>query len=420
MPLLNEVVNMIKQLLVYLFSMSLMAAIGQNEEIDPYATAMMIHKLSLVVDTHVDTPLDLMDEGYSMGDNHDSVNNWSKVDIPRMEEGGLDAVFFAAFIGQGPRDKDSHQKSKDYVLEIFDSIYTEVSRYPEELAVATSPRQAYELEEEGKVAIFIGMENGYPIGLDINLVETYYDLGARYITLCHSSNNDLCDSSTDPDGPEHDGLSEFGEKVVLEMNRLGMMIDISHASDSTFYDVLRLSKAPVIASHSCARGVHENPRNLDDEMIRALADKGGVVQVCLVSSYLADLEPSYERDSALQVLQAKYKDYGSLSPEQKKLAHEDWRFINANYPRPLASVPDIADHIDHIVEVAGIDYVGIGSDFDGGGEVDGCYDVSELPNITEELYSRGYSAEEIVKIWGGNIMRVMEEVDSLKSRPASN
>ena len=182
-------------------------------------------------------------------------------------------------------------------LAIFDSIHRNVARYPEMAGLALTPDDAYRLKAEGKVAVFIGIENGYAIGKDLSRIKEYYDLGARYITLCHSSNNDICDSSTDPQGPEHNGLSAFGEEVVKEMNRLGMIIDVSHLSDESFYDVLQASKAPVIASHSSCRALCENPRNLNDEMLQALKKNGGVIQICILSEYLKQPEPNPEFDA---------------------------------------------------------------------------------------------------------------------------
>jgi len=374
--------------------------------------AKKIHKKALVLDSHVDTPLSLDDPDFDIGNNYDSINRWRKVDIPRMKKGGLDAVFFAVFVGQDKRDEEGNLYAKERALELFDSIHNMINQYPEELVFATSSHDIIKNQKSGKPAILIGMENGYPVGKDLALIQGYYDLGARYITLCHTRNNDICDSSTDDEGAEHGGLSDFGEEVVAEMNRLGMIIDLSHASDETFYDVLELSKVPVIASHSNARALQDVPRNLDDDMIRKLAEKGGVIQVCLVNSYLTELDPNPQRDSAMTALREKYRGFENLTDEERAEARKEWRAINNKYPPPLATVNDVVDHIDHIVKVAGIDYVGFGSDFDGGGGVDGCYDVSELPNITEEMLKRGYSEEDIRKFWSGNFLRVMKEVEN--------
>ena len=369
-----------------------------------------IHKNALILDSHVDTPLNLTDPDFYLSNNYDSLNRYVKLDIPRMKEGGLDAVFFAVFVGQGERTEEGNQKAKERALEIFDSIHFSIERN-DELVLALNSNEAREIEKSGNIALFIGMENGYPVGTDLSLVQGFYELGTRYITLCHTRNNDICDSSTDRDGLEYGGLSDFGVEVVKEMNRLGMIIDISHASDETFYDVLELSETPVIASHSNARAMQDVPRNLDDKMIKKLAKKGGVIQVCLVNSYLAELDPNPQRDSAMTVLREKYHGFDDLSDEERTAARKEWQGINDKFPPTLATLSDVADHIDHIVEIAGIDHVGFGSDFDGGGGVDGLYDVSELPNLTRELLRRGYSENEIQKFWSGNFLRVMKAVE---------
>jgi membrane dipeptidase len=316
------------------------------------------------------------------------------------------------FLGQGPRDSVGNAKAKLRADEIFDSVYSNLDRNATLAKLAYSPAEALEIEKEGKRAVFLGIENGYPIGNDLAFVEHFYDRGARYITLCHTKNNDICDSSTD--STEYNGLSSFGEDVVKEMNRIGMMIDVSHISDSSFYDVIALSKAPVIASHSSARAICDHPRNLTDEMLLELAKNGGVAQVCILSDYVKKMPPNPERDSARAALREKYRGFDDLTDEEMKSARNEWREINKKYPSNLATVKDAVDHIDHIVAVAGIDHVGIGTDFDGGGGLADCFDVSEMPNITIELVRRGYTEEHIRQIWGGNIMRVMKQVQSSK------
>lgn len=371
--------------------------------------AAEIHDKVLTVDTHVDTPMRLVRSDYDLGERHDPDRRGGKVDFPRMKEGGLDAIFFAVFIGQGERTPAGNERAKDRALSIFEAIQQSLEKHSDLAELAVTPDDAYRIEKAGKRAIFIGIENGYPVGNDLSLIPKYYDLGARYITLCHTRNNDICDSSTD--STEHHGLSEFGEKVVAEMNRMGMMADLSHASDEAFYDVIEVSKAPIIASHSCARAICDNPRNLSDDMLKKLAENGGVIQMCILSSYVKPDEPNPERDAAFQALREKYRRYDDLSEEERQKAREEWRALEEKYPRKLANVSDVVDHIDHIVTVAGIDHVGIGTDFDGGGGVEGCYDVSEMGNITLELIKRGYTEKQIRKIWGGNIMRVMAEVE---------
>lgn len=368
-----------------------------------------IHERVLTVDTHVDTPFMLSRSGWDIGESHDPENNGGRVDFPRMKQGGLDAIFFAVFVGQGSRTPEGNSKVKKKALRLIDDIHKAVKEYPDLAELAVSPDDAYQIEKKGKRAIFIGIENGYAIGRDLKLIKKYYDLGTRYITLCHMRNNDICDSSTDE--AEHDGLTGFGKNVVKEMNRLGIMIDVSHISDKSFYDVIKVSETPVIASHSCARFICDSPRNLNDEMLKKLAENNGVIQVCLVGSYVKELKSKPERVEAFKKLRNKYKDFSDLSEEQQEKAQEEWIALEKKYPQKLPSISDFVDHIDHIVKVAGINQVGIGSDFDGGGMIEGCRDVSEFGNITTELVSRGYTDEEIRKIWGGNLMRVFREVE---------
>jgi membrane dipeptidase len=367
-----------------------------------------IHRDILTVDTHCDTPMDIVESGFDLGVKHDK----GCVDFPRMKEGGLDAEFFAAYIAQGPRNDSIYDKVHAETLAILDAIHKNVEKNVSLAGIALSPDDAYKLKREGKIAAFIGLENGYPVGKDLSRIKTYYNLGVRYITLCHSGNNDICDSSSDPGGPENNGLSVFGAGVVKEMNHLGMMIDVSHISDKSFLDVISASKAPVIASHSSCRSLCSSPRNLTDDMLQSLKSNGGVIQICILSSYIKTPEPNPEREAKIKELKEKYGDFGKLTDEQKTVFRQErWEILNKY--RKLATVSDVVDHIDHVVQVIGIDYVGIGTDFDGGGGVDGCKTVAEMKNITIELLHRGYSKADIEKIWGGNIMRVFREVEKI-------
>ena len=400
-----------KKYSIIIVAVFLLVFIGCNTNKAPQ-TPEEFHQSLLTVDTHTDTPLRLMREHYDLSERHDARQRGGKVDFPRMKEGGLDGIFFAVFIGQGERTPEGHQAAKERTLAIFDSVHAAINRSPEMVQLAVRADDLERINKEGKLAIYIGIENGYPLGNDLAMVEQFYDLGARYITLCHSNNNDICESSTDADDPEMDGLTEFGEQVVKEMNRLGMIVDISHVSDGSFYDVLEVSSAPVMASHSSARAVWDNPRNLNDSMLVALAENGGVIQVCPVSMFIHEI-PFPERDSARNVVFEKHGNYYELPPDLKEAFIEDWMAIDSIYPPRLATVSDFVDHIDHIVEVIGIDHVGIGTDFDGGGQLDDCYDVSELGNITKELLNRGYSEEDIQKIWSGNFLRVFRAVEAV-------
>lgn len=398
---------------IHLVLINLTATIAlSGQETDIAGKASKIHRQVLTLDSHTDTPLMLNRTGFDIGKRNDPLQRGGQVDFPRMQEGGLDAAFFAVFLGQGERTPGAYETAKQRALQIFDLIHKAIDDHPDVAGLALSPEDAYRLSDEGKLAIYIGVENGYPIGRDLSLIDKFYNMGARYITLSHSRNNDICDSSTDPDGPEHGGLSEFGRKVVRRMNELGMMVDVSHISDEAFYDVLEITGAPVIASHSNARAVCDHPRNLDDEMLLALRDNGGVIQVCVLSAYVKTPEPYPERDSARQAVRERFSNFENLSDEEMEKARESWYAINEKYPQKLATVSDLVDHIDHIVNLIGIDHVGIGTDFDGGGSLDDCNDVTEIGNITLELVKRGYSREDIEKIWSGNFMRVFREVEN--------
>ncbi len=371
-----------------------------------------IHQKILTVDTHCDTPMAMLDDNFDIGVKNSP--SQSRVDFPRMKEGGLDAIFFAAFTSQRERTAENTENAYKTANQMIDVTYAACNKYSELAEVATKSSDAARIEKSGKRAIYIGMENGFPIGTDINRVKEFYYRGVRYITLCHSSNNDICDSSTDKKGPEHNGLSDFGTEVVKEMNKLGMMIDVSHISDKSFYDVIKLSKTPVIASHSSVRAIAHHNRNMTDDMIKTLAKNGGVIQICLLDDYIKDPDTTtvyyQKRREFNQVFDTKYD---SMTDEEKKALRNEWKILKEKFPKTLPTVADCVDHIDYVKNLVGIDYVGIGSDFDGGGGLTDCADVSQFPNITAEMLERGYTEEEIGKVWGGNFFRVFAAVEKL-------
>jgi membrane dipeptidase len=372
--------------------------------------AARIHAAAYTVDSHTDTPLRLNRMGFDFGVRNDPRETRSKIDLPRMNEGGMDGIWFAVFIGQGERTPEGNQRAKEEALEITQEIYNTVDKYSDELEIATKADDLARIAKKGKHAIYIGMENGYPIGNDPALLDSYYEKGIRYVTLVHTRNNDICDSSND--SLEHGGLSPLGEEVVTRMNDLGMLIDISHASDNSFYDVIQKSRTPIVATHSCSRALCDNPRNLSDEMLLKLKENGGVIQMCILSAYVKTPAPNPQRDSARAAVRTKHGDYYSLDETGREAFIVDWYAIDSDFPRELATVSDAVDHIDHMVELIGIDHVGIGTDFDGGGALEDCFDVSQMGNITLELVRRGYTASEINKIWGGNLTRVFKEVET--------
>ena len=394
-----------------LFISALVLLASCNQDLSEKADK--IHAEIVSIDTHCDTPLNFLDEDFDIGKWNDYEETRSRVDFPRMKAGKLDASFMAVFIGQGPRTDEGHQKAKERALEIFNALHEKVKLYPDQAEIGLTSNDVYNIKNKGKSTVYIGVENGYPIGHDLGMIQEFYDLGARYITLCHTKNNDICDSSTDKKGPDHDGLSEFGEEVVQEMNRIGMIVDVSHISDSAYYDVLKTSKAPVIASHSSVRAICDNPRNFSDDMLYALKKNGGVIQICILSDYVKTPPPYPERDSAFAALREKYNHFEGLSEEEYQNAVMEWRKTDKKYPKELATVSDVVDHIEYVINKIGVDYVGIGTDFDGGGGVNGCKDVSEMKNITIELLKRGYTKEDIKKIWGENFLRVFREVEKV-------
>ena len=376
------------------------------------ARARALHDRILTVDTHCDTAFGLLRADWKIGDRHEpGPRAGGKVDLPRMREGGLDAEFFAAFVGQGPLTPEAYARAKEGALRAVEAVREMTVTYASTIGLAVDPSGARRLKSEGRLVAFIGLENGYPIGRDLSLVGFFHGKGVRYITLCHSADNDICDSSTDRRAPEDRGLSDFGREVVAECNRVGMIVDVSHASERSFYDVLAASRAPVIASHSSARAVCDHPRNLTDDQIRALAAKGGVVQICFLGSYVKKMPVSPEREKALKELEAKYGSMRTIQdPAVRQKARAEMEEVNGKYPENRPTVADVVDHIDHVRKLVGVDYVGIGTDFDGGGGVVGCDDVSGMIRVTEELIRRGYTDREIEKIWGGNFFRVFDRV----------
>jgi membrane dipeptidase len=408
----------IKWIAILSLGLLLASCSSQEGEEDLLAKVVEIHEGVLTVDTHADTPSSMLRSDWDMGERHEPGQRRSgKIDLPRMKEGGLDAEFFAAFVGQGERTPEAYARAKERADLLIDVIHKMCEDHPDLVGLAVAPEDAYRLEKEGKRAAYIGIENGYAIGKDLSLVSGFYDRGVRYITLCHGGDNDICDSSTDREHPEDDGLSEFGREVVAECNRLGIMVDVSHISDRSFFDVLLISKAPVIASHSSVRSLCDHPRNLSDEMLKALAENDGVIQICFVSSFLKKPKPNPEREKALEALKEKYGSWRDIKDqEMRKKLRQEYMTIFEAYPEELATLNDLADHIDYVVELFGIDHVGIGTDFDGGGGIEGCDDVSEMPHITEELLRRGYSEEDVQKIWGGNLMRVFRKVTDVAER----
>jgi len=385
------------------------------------ALAGGIHERALTMDTHDDISGNFGAEG----DDEASPENKRQVTLYKMKKGGLDAEFFAVFTSVGDRSSASYEAAYKTANTLFGAIQRVAARHADLVEIAYAAEDVVRIHKSGKLVACIGMENGYPIGTDILRVKEFYDKGTRYITLTHSGHNQICDSSTPPgDQPkeEYGGLSEFGKQVVREMNRLGMMVDVSHTSKKATLAAIALSKAPVIASHSGASAINQHPRNLDDESLLAIKNSRGVVQVVSLADYIKTRVDPPGRLAAQDSIRREYgipegrgdaarKAMQALSQDQRTKFREKIRELDTKYPRSPVTVQDMVDHIDHIVKVIGVDHVGIGTDFDGGGGVIGFNDASEAINITTELVKRGYTEEEIDKIWGGNLLRVWKEVE---------
>lgn len=397
---------MIRRVFNWVILMLLVAFVSCSKS-EKRMDSLSLHRSIITIDSHLDTPLNLLRDGFDISDSAAKVNG--KLDLPKMQKGGLDAAFLAVFVSQMPRTEENTQHSYEKAHQIIDSVLMVTERYNNEVELGLKAEDIERVNALNKKTFFMGMENGFPIGKELNRVEEFYNRGIRYITLSHSLNNDICDSSTD--SIEHDGLSNFGVEVVKEMNRLGMMVDVSHISDAAFFDVLEETSTPIIASHSSVRSICNHPRNLSDTMLMALAANGGVIQICLLSDYIVDADTTTENYRLMQELKEKYNNYRFKDAEEQKRAWAEWYAINENYPVELASIEQAVDHIDYVVNLIGIDHVGIGSDFDGGGELSNCMDVSQFPLITDELLKRGYLKEDIEKIWGANFLRVFAEVE---------
>ena len=376
------------------------------------AKAREIHDRILTIDTHVD-----ISGNFATPEDDPGVRGNRQVDLVKMREGGLDAVFWAVYVGQGERTPEAYAEAKAEALAKFAALHRVPEMYPDLIELAYTPDDVVRIHDSGKLVECIGIENGYIVGQDLALVREYFDLGARYITLTHNGHNDIGDSS-DPidrlgDGEsEHGGLSEFGKQVVHEMNRLGMMVDVSHVAKSTMLDAARLSRAPIIATHSATKALADVSRNMDDEQLLRLKENGGVIQVVALASF--DKVDPPEKRAAQQAIREEMglTDRGafrSLTDEQR--AEYRRRMLELDEQWPRANVQDFVNHVDHAVQLIGIDHVGISSDFDGGGGVVGYQDASEAFNVTLELVRRGYSEEEIAKLWGGNLLRVWREVE---------
>ncbi|MDX1395665.1 MAG: dipeptidase [Gemmatimonadota bacterium] len=373
--------------------------------------AREIHESALTIDTHDDIPFNFATPEV------DPLNADRQVNLEKMRAGGLDVGFFIVYVGQTERNEANYERAKADAMTKFDAIHRMTDEmYPEQIGLAYTADDVERIHAEGKLVAAIGIENGYVIGRDLSLLETYHDLGARYITLAHNGNNDIADSAQpneeygDTPG-ENGGISDFGGEVIAEMNRLGIMVDVSHISKEASLEAMRLSRAPVIASHSSTHALADHPRNMDDEQLMALRDNGGVMQTVALGAFVKT--PSAEEEAAVAALREEigFEGFSSMTDEQREAFREGMAEIRERFPEP--NVSDFVDHIDYAVNLIGIDHVGISSDFDGGGGVEGWQDASETFNVTLELVRRGYSEADIRKLWGENTLRVWRAVEDV-------
>lgn len=385
---------------------------------DPLARAQDIHGRVLTLDTHVDIPFEFASDSVDPG-----VRGAFRVDLPKMAEGGLDGVFWIVYVRQTKaRDDSAYAAAKAAAMIKFEAIHRATEQmYPQQVELAYSAADVVRIHAAGKRVAVIGIENGFVIGGDLCLVDRYHQLGARYITLAHGGHNDICDSATprawDESDAEHGGVSPFGEQVIARMNRVGIMVDVSHISKQSMLDAVRLSRAPVIASHSGVRALADHPRNLDDEQLLALRDSGGVLQAVAFDGYVKVDPP--EKSAALQALRESHRisvERTLDSLDVMERADYDARLATIDNAWPPANLSDFVDHIDYAVDLIGIDHVGISSDFDGGGGIEGWWDASETLNVTIELVRRGYTEEQIRKLWGGNLLRVWRQTERVAAQ----
>jgi membrane dipeptidase len=395
-------------LIVAIFAVPCLMLAQSTVEPQVSARAKQIHERAIVVDSHGDTPQRLLfDKGFNIAVRNKDGN----IDIPRMREGGLDAMFFSIWVPSELTGPPAVKRA----LDLIDSVREVVRTHPNELVLATNAADVRRAAAEHKIAALMGMEGGHMIDDDLGLLRVYASLGVRYLTLTHFLNNNWADSSTDK--PAHNGLTPFGKDVVRELNRLGVIVDISHVADKTFYDVMEITKSPVIASHSSSRVISNHPRNMTDDMLRALAKNGGVVMINYHAGFLSEeFRVASEKRSGdiVAAMSAMSKKCGGneacTTMESERIDHE--AMMKGELPK--VTWEKIIEHIDHAVKIAGVDHVGLGSDFDGATMPLGMEDASKLPKITEALLKNGYSEQDVSKILGGNILRVMEQVEKRK------
>jgi membrane dipeptidase len=373
------------------------------------------HQSLMVLDSHLDTPAYFHTPEYNFSKRGDFDVDGTHVDLPRMNEGGLDGGFWVIFTPQGPLDTASYNAARTAAILRQTAIREMAAKYASDVELAFNAADAERIFANGKKIVFQSMENSYPLGTDVSLLETFYIGGLRMIAPVHFRNNQFADSATDVT-PIHGGLSPLGEELVKEANRLGLVIDGSHASDDSVRDMLALSTTPIILSHSGPKGVYDHPRNLPDGLLKAIADDGGVIQVNAYGSYLEALTATPERLAAIAEIEAQFgTDTTKMTPETLKAYGEARDAMDKQFPPPRSTFEKFMEHLLYTLELVGADHVGIGADWDGGGGVDGMKDITDLPKVTAALLEAGYSEEDVAKIWGGNMLRLVREAEAART-----
>lgn len=381
----------------------------------PASGARELHERLMVLDTHLDTPAFFHSETYNFSQRGDFDADGTQVDLPRMNEGGLDGGFWVIYTPQGPLDDASVYAARTSAVLRQMAIREFAAKYSDEVELAFTAADAERINRAGKKVVFQSMENSYPLGNDVSMLETFYVGGLRMIAPVHFANNQYADSATDV-SPAFGGLSPLGEELVREANRLGLILDGSHASDDTVRDMLAISTTPIILSHSGPKAIYDHPRNLPDDLIVEIAAKGGVIQINALGAYLELLTATPERTAALAALLEQFGgDLAALTSEQRAEYRNARRELDKQFPPPRSTFDKFMEHLLYTLELVGPDHVGIGADWDGGGGVDGMKDVTYLPKITEALLEAGYSEEDLAKIWGGNQLRLMRAVEAART-----
>ncbi len=377
-----------------------------------------LHRKLLTLDSHLDTPASLDLPGWSIDEEHDVHLDYTQVDLPRMKKGGLDGGFWAIYTSQGPLTVEGFHKARDFAILRGVSIRQMVAADPANFALALEAKDAAPIAAAGKRVVYMSIENAYPLGEDVSLLQTFYDMGVRVVGFAHFAHNQFADSSTDPSKkPRYGGLSPLGKELLKEMNRLGVVPDASHSSDQVLDDLLALSTTPVLLTHSGCKAIYDHPRNIDDDHLKALAAKGGVIQMNAYGSYLKASKPNPDRQKAMGALFASLREGGTITAEKRAELLARRQEIDRLYPETdRATFDDFMTHMLHALKVVGPDHVGIGADWDGGGGVVGMEDVVDLPRITDALLKAGYSEADVQKIWSGNVLRVLAAAEAGKGK----